>query len=337
MIEKRPMRAPDALNEAYEYDNPVPFSRGFRIDIKGITILLISGTASVNEKGESIHIGDFDAQARRMLDNVTRLLKSEGADWHDVVRTTFFVKDIDRHYQRLSRIRMDYFRKHGLKQFPASTGVQARLCRRELLVEMEAIAIFETRGGKKKKKKTSAKKPKAKTKPKAKRRRRKKQGKPFELFCIASQGCSVTGSTLFARWSKLKIDGLTITGFDACRDERGWNVHPFDEKRLAEGELANLHVVSMAPGTIRGNHFHRSQTEQIMPVGGPCLFRAADSRTGERYEEVFDAETPVRVKVEPGVAHVFRNISDRVIHLICASDTAYDPQNPDSESFPLND
>lgn len=175
MIEKRPMRAPDALNEAYDYDNPVPFSRGFRIDIKGITILLISGTASVNEKGESIHIGDFDAQSHRMLDNVAGLLKSEGADWHDVVRTTFFVKDIDKHYERLSRIRMDYFGKHGLKQFPASTGVQARLCRPELLVEMEAIAIFEPRGGKRKKK-TPAKKSKAKTKPEAKKKAKKKTG-----------------------------------------------------------------------------------------------------------------------------------------------------------------
>lgn len=175
MIKKRPMHAPDALSEAYEYDSPVPFSRGFRIDIKGVTILLISGTASVNEEGKSIHKGDFDAQARRMLDNVTKLLKSEGADWRDVVRTTFFVKDIEKHYQRLSRIRMDFFKEQGLKQFPASTGVQATLCRRELLVEMEAIVIFETgRGGKKKK--TSAKKSKAKTKPKAKKRARKKAG-----------------------------------------------------------------------------------------------------------------------------------------------------------------
>lgn len=135
----------------------------------------------------------------------------------------------------------------------------------------------------------------------------------------------------------MKIIGLTITRLDAHRDARGWNVHPFDEKRLAEGELANLHVVSMAPGTIRGNHFHKNQTEQIMPVGGPCLFRAADPATGERHEEVFDAEPPVHVRVEPGVAHIFKNISDHVIHLICASDAAYDPQNPDSEPFPLDD
>lgn len=158
MIEKRPMRAPDMLNEAYDYDNPVPFSRGMRVDIKGVSILLISGTASVNERGESVHTGDFDAQALRMLDNVTKLLESEGADWNDVVRTTFYVKDIEKHYERLSRIRMDYFKRMGLRQFPASTGIQAKLCRPELLVEMEGIAVFEAgRGGKKKSKTTKAK------------------------------------------------------------------------------------------------------------------------------------------------------------------------------------
>lgn len=142
-MEKRPMKVPDMLNEAYNYDKPVPFSRGTRIDIKGITILFISGTASVNEQGESIHIGDFDAQARRMLENVTSLLKSEGATWHDIGRTTIYIKHMDEHYHQLSKIRSKFFEEQGIKEFPASTCVQATLCRPELLVEMEAIAIID--------------------------------------------------------------------------------------------------------------------------------------------------------------------------------------------------
>ena len=46
-MKKKPMHAPEVLNEAYQYDKPVPFSRGTRLDIGGVTILLISGTASV--------------------------------------------------------------------------------------------------------------------------------------------------------------------------------------------------------------------------------------------------------------------------------------------------
>lgn len=135
----------------------------------------------------------------------------------------------------------------------------------------------------------------------------------------------------------MKMKGLAITELDAHTDKRGWNVHPFDEAGLAKGALSNLHVVSMAPGTTRGNHLHKRQTEQILPVGGPCLFKAADPRTGERHEEVFDAERPVHVRVAPGIAHVFKNISDHVVYLVCAGDTAYDPLNSDSEPFPLDD
>jgi enamine deaminase RidA (YjgF/YER057c/UK114 family) len=131
------------LNEAYDYDKPVPFSRGTRIELKGVTLILLSGTASVNEKGESVHVNDFEAQAKRMLDNATALLTSEQATWHDVVRTTFYVKDIEAHYHALSAIRMAFFKKQGIKAYPASTCVEAKLCRPELLVEMEVMALME--------------------------------------------------------------------------------------------------------------------------------------------------------------------------------------------------
>jgi enamine deaminase RidA (YjgF/YER057c/UK114 family) len=142
-MKKKAMQAPEVLNEAYDYPKPSSFSRGMRIDIRGITILLISGTASVNERGESVHQGDFEAQAWRTFENITALLKSEGATWHDVVRTTCYLKDMC-DYSKFNDVRTEFYRKQGLDLLPASTGVQARLCRDELLVEMEAIAIFES-------------------------------------------------------------------------------------------------------------------------------------------------------------------------------------------------
>ncbi|MDP8223874.1 MAG: Rid family hydrolase [Candidatus Lernaella stagnicola] len=143
-IKRRPVSEPKVLNEAYQYSDPVPFSRAFRLDIKGVTVLLISGTASVDEKGDTIHMGDIEAQTKRMLENVTALLARENATWHDVVRTTFYHRDIDRDYQDVSRIRTEFFQEIGLQQYPASTGIEAKLCRSDLLIEMEAIAIYES-------------------------------------------------------------------------------------------------------------------------------------------------------------------------------------------------
>jgi 2-iminobutanoate/2-iminopropanoate deaminase len=131
------------LNEAFDYAKPSSFSRGLRLDIKGVTILLISGTASIDENGKTVHEGDFRAQTLRTYQNISGLLASEGATWKDVVRTTCYLRDIERDYAAFNEIRTQFFKDQGLDPLPASTGIQAILCRPDLLVEMEAMAIFD--------------------------------------------------------------------------------------------------------------------------------------------------------------------------------------------------
>jgi 2-iminobutanoate/2-iminopropanoate deaminase len=143
-VQKRAMTNHGVLNEAYAYAKPSSFSRGMRIDLNGLTILLISGTASIDEHGVSVHIGDFRAQMQRTLDNITGLLESEGCTWHDIVRTTCYLRDIDRDYDAFNEERTAFFKAQGLDPLPASTGIQAHLCRPELLIEIEAIAMFRT-------------------------------------------------------------------------------------------------------------------------------------------------------------------------------------------------
>jgi 2-iminobutanoate/2-iminopropanoate deaminase len=143
-IAKRAITNHGVLNEAFAYAKPSSFSRGMRIDIGSVTILLISGTASIDENGVSVHHGNFRAQLRRTLSNITGLLASEGCTWHDVVRTTCYLRDIDRDYEAFNEERTAFYKEQGLDPLPASTGIQAILCRPELLVEIEAIAMFRS-------------------------------------------------------------------------------------------------------------------------------------------------------------------------------------------------
>jgi len=143
-IAKRAITNHGVLNEAFAYAKPSSFSRGMRIDIGSVTILLISGTASIDENGVSVHHGNFRAQMRRTLSNITGLLASEGCTWHDVVRTTCYLRDIDRDYEAFNEERTAFYKEQGLDPLPASTGIQAILCRPELLVEIEAIAMFRS-------------------------------------------------------------------------------------------------------------------------------------------------------------------------------------------------
>jgi len=141
-IVKRAITNHSVLNEAYEYARPSSFSRGMRIDLDGLVILLISGTASIDEQGATIHIGDIRAQCRRTFQNITALLAAESATWKDVVRTSCYLRDIDRDYALFNEERTAFYKEQGLNPLPASTGIQAKLCRPELLVEIEAIAMF---------------------------------------------------------------------------------------------------------------------------------------------------------------------------------------------------
>ena len=141
-VDKRAVSNPAVLNEAFDYARPSSFSRGLRLEFGNVVVILISGTASINEHGVSIHIGDFRAQCQRTFSNIKALLEAEGATWKDVVRTSCFLRDIERDYEAFNEERTRFYQGQGLDPLPASIGIQAILCRPELLVEIEAMAVL---------------------------------------------------------------------------------------------------------------------------------------------------------------------------------------------------
>ncbi len=143
-IEKHVVHVPKVLNEAYNYQKPSSFSRALRLDLGGYKILLVSGTASVNEEGKAEYIGDFKAQVWRTYRNITTILAAEEMTWHDVVRTTNYLRDIERDYAEFNKIRTTFYQWINLDPLPASTGIQARLCWETLLFEIEVYAICKS-------------------------------------------------------------------------------------------------------------------------------------------------------------------------------------------------
>jgi enamine deaminase RidA (YjgF/YER057c/UK114 family) len=135
-LEVQPMSAP-TLNEAWMYGSD--FSRGLNVaGTNGIT-LFISGTASVDEKGHTVHKGDFEEQAERMILNISTLLENQNASWRNVVSAITYLKshsDAPALGKALTRNRIEGF---------PNALLQATVCRPDLLCEMEAIAILPPR------------------------------------------------------------------------------------------------------------------------------------------------------------------------------------------------
>ncbi len=142
-LPKLAVHAPGMLNEATDYPMPASFARGLRLDLPGgVTHVMISGTASVGDGGETLYAGDFEAQCWRTYRNLSRLLENGGASWQDVVRCNCYLRDMARDYGAFNEIRTEFFETLGLDPLPASTAIEARLCRQELLVEIDLHAIF---------------------------------------------------------------------------------------------------------------------------------------------------------------------------------------------------
>jgi 2-iminobutanoate/2-iminopropanoate deaminase len=123
-----------SLNEAWSYG--ADFSRGLRLTEANKVMLYVSGTASIDEAGRTAHVGDFAAQAERMLHNVRSLLAAQGASFGDLVQGVSYLK----HASDAPALEALY-RQHGFDHFPCPT-VEAGLCRSALLCEVEVAAVL---------------------------------------------------------------------------------------------------------------------------------------------------------------------------------------------------
>lgn len=124
--------AAENMNKTIEYG--VTFERGVCVHHSGYKQIYISGTASIDTKGDVLHIGDIKGQVRRMTENVNALLVEAGCKWDDIAQATVYLRDIADYevaHNELSKIMPD-------GQFVI---VQAPVCRPTWLIEMEAIAI----------------------------------------------------------------------------------------------------------------------------------------------------------------------------------------------------
>jgi enamine deaminase RidA (YjgF/YER057c/UK114 family) len=124
------------LNEAVQYG--ADFVRGMRVMETNKVALHVSGTASIDEHGSTAHVGDFEAQADRMLVNIAALLDGQGANFGNVVSAITYLKhpaDADRLREKLHAV--------GFEGFPHAL-VAAPICRADLLCETEALAVLPT-------------------------------------------------------------------------------------------------------------------------------------------------------------------------------------------------
>jgi enamine deaminase RidA (YjgF/YER057c/UK114 family) len=121
--------SPDGLSSPPGYSHVVSIPAG--------RLVWTSGQVAMDGEGKVVGVGDWDAQARLVFENLTRALEAAEAGWSDVVKLTFFVVDAT----QLATIRAVREEFVDTSRPPTSSLVQvAGLVDPDLLLEVEAVA-----------------------------------------------------------------------------------------------------------------------------------------------------------------------------------------------------
>ena len=140
--DKKYLQALEHLNPTHEYG--VAFERGTQLTLPTHPLhpegsqqfkqqFFISGTASIDKRGDVVYEGDIVRQTGRLLENIGALLKDGDATMNDIQYFIIYLRDISDYHT--VEILMNQF----YPQIPHII-VEAKVCRPGWLIEMECIA-----------------------------------------------------------------------------------------------------------------------------------------------------------------------------------------------------
>ena len=97
--------------------------------------LFVSGQIPIDPKTNQIVEGGIVEQANQSFKNIGEILKADGLDYSNVIKTTVFVKDLN-DFSTVNEIYSKYFISN-----PARSCVEVSKLPKGVLIETEAIAV----------------------------------------------------------------------------------------------------------------------------------------------------------------------------------------------------
>ena len=109
-----------------------PYSQAIEVN----NMIFTSGVIPIDPETNTLVEGDIKVQATQAIGNLKALLEAAGSDCDHVIKTTVFIKDMN-DFATVNEVYATFF----TKDFPARSCVEVARLPKDVLIEIEAIAV----------------------------------------------------------------------------------------------------------------------------------------------------------------------------------------------------
>jgi dTDP-4-dehydrorhamnose 3,5-epimerase-like enzyme len=127
---------------------------------------------------------------------------------------------------------------------------------------------------------------------------------------------------------KIKIYDLKKEKDCVFEDDRGWLISMINGDRPKGAAIKNVHLSSINPGQVRGNHYHKEYREWLLVAGESVIFSWRDE-DGIGQKEIRSGDYFL-FELEPGISHAIKNTGNTLAFLGAAANAVHDHSNPDA-------
>ncbi len=137
------------------------------------------------------------------------------------------------------------------------------------------------------------------------------------------------------------IEGVKTKKLKVIPDERGKLMEMLRADDELFEEFGQVYVTTAFPGVIKGWHYHKLQTDNLVPLKGEMKVVLYDSRKdsktfGEVMEFFVGERNPMLIQVPPYVFHGFKAVGTEEAYLVNVPTKTYNYENPDEYRVPAD-
>lgn len=132
---------------------------------------------------------------------------------------------------------------------------------------------------------------------------------------------------------KKKIE-YRIKELEIHTNKSGWLVELLKANEI-KSPIKQIHVASIKPGRLRGNHYHSKRIEWMLIITGRVELCLQDVNTKEKICFKLSEKEPKVITVFPFISHKIKNIGKKTAYLISAQNDIYNRRNPDAFPFEI--